>query len=265
MRWTERHSSQGNAAMGHRIAFLRGWSRDPRAVGLPFASSYWTSKRLAQTALDAAIPGGGPVLELGAGTGPVTKALIDAGCPPDQIIVVEQDGDLCRMLERRLAGVRVLQGNALAMGDIRQRARVQSVSVVLSGLPMRIIAPDAAARCYTGAFELMPPGGSIIQYTYGFRSPVDADEMPELDATFVGRELRNVPPMGIWSYRQSGGFANGHAKSGEWIGSGESPDGQPVSQQSHVRAPMMQKESRRLDIRLWLGLGPKIEGNGCRR
>jgi len=251
--------------MGHRITFLRGWSRDPRAVGLPFASSYWTSKRLAQTALDAAVPGGGPVLELGAGTGPVTKALIDAGWPPDQIIVVEQDGDLCRTLERRLAGVRVLHGNALAMGDIRQRARIQSVSVVLSGLPMRIIAPAAAARCYTSAFELMPPGGSIIQYTYGFRSPVDADEMPELDATFVGRELRNVPPMGIWSYRLSNGFANGHRSSGEWIGTGESADGQPMRQQSHVRAPVVQKESRRFDIRLWLGIGTKIESNGCRR
>ena len=230
MRWTERHSSHGKAKMGHRITFLRGWTRDPRAVGLPFTSSSWTARRLAQTALQAAIPGGGPVLELGAGTGPVTKALIDAGCPPDRIIVVEQDRELCRTLERRLAGVRVLQGNALAMGDIRQRACVQSVSVVLSGLPMRIIAADAAARCYTSAFALMPPGGTIIQYTYGFRSPVDAEEMPDLDATFVGRELRNVPPMGIWCYRLSRRQVNGHATSGEWIGTGEGADRQPVRQ-----------------------------------
>lgn len=216
--------------MGHRITFLRGWTRDPRAVGLPFASSPWTAKRLAQTALEAAIPGGGPVLELGAGTGPVTKALIAAGCPPEQIIVVEQDGELCRTLEQRLAGVRVLQGNALAIGDIRQKAHVQSVSVVLSGLPMRIIAPEAAARCYTDAFALMPPGGSIIQYTYGFRSPVDAGEMPELDARFVGRELRNVPPMAIWSYRLSHSRVNGHATSGEWIRSRERADREPVGQ-----------------------------------
>ena len=101
---------------------------------------------------------------------------------------------------------------------------------LLSGLPMRIIAHDAAARCYTGAFDLMPPGGSIIQYTYGFRAPVDPDEMPELDATFVGRELRSVPPMGIWSYRLSRGLANGHARSGEWIGTRESTDVQPVRQ-----------------------------------
>lgn len=216
--------------MGHRLTFLRGWTRAPKAVGLPFASSPWTARRLAQAVLEAAIPGGGPVLELGAGTGPVTKALIDAGCPPEQIIVVEQDSELCQTLEQRLAGVRVLQANALALGDIRQRARVQSVSVVLSGLPMRIIAPEAAASCYTAAFGLMPPGGSIIQYTYGFRPPVDAEEMPELDARFVGRELRNVPPMGIWSYRLSHARVHGHATSGEWARSREHADRQPVRQ-----------------------------------
>jgi phosphatidylethanolamine/phosphatidyl-N-methylethanolamine N-methyltransferase len=67
------------------------------------------------------------------------------------------------------------------------------------------VAPRAAARCYSGAFGHMPSGGAIIQYTYGFRSPVDLDRsVLKLDATFVGREWRNILPMGIWSYRQSG-------------------------------------------------------------
>ena len=82
------------------------------------------------------------------------------------------------------------------------RAQVWSVCVVLSGLPMRAVALEAAARCYLAAFQWMPPGGTIIQYTYGFRSPVDPDNaVPNLDATFIGREWRNLPPMGIWSYR----------------------------------------------------------------
>jgi phosphatidylethanolamine/phosphatidyl-N-methylethanolamine N-methyltransferase len=52
----------------------------------------------------------------------------------------------------------------------------------------------------------MPPGGAIIQYTYGFRPPVDPDEaVPKLDATFIGREWRNIPPMGIWRYRLPNG------------------------------------------------------------
>jgi phosphatidylethanolamine/phosphatidyl-N-methylethanolamine N-methyltransferase len=192
------------------LLFLRGWSRDPVAVGGPFASSFWTARRLAQATLDAAIPGGGPVLELGAGTGPITEALIATGCPVDQIVAVERDAELCGSLERRFSGLHVLQGDALQLGEILARARISSVRVVLSGLPMRVVPTQAAARCYSQAFHLMPSGGAIIQYTYGFRPPVDpADAVPKLDATFVGREWRNLPPMGIWSYRLAGAGPTG--------------------------------------------------------
>lgn len=186
----------------HCIPFLLGWSRAPMAVGLPFPSSPWTARRLARAALDAAIPGGGPLLELGAGTGPVTEALLEAGCPLDQVVVMERDAELCRTLERRFRGLNVLHGNALEIGEVLARARIPSVCVALSGLPMRAVAPKAAARCYSDVFRAMPPGGAIIQYTYGFRSPVAPDNAAfKLDATFVGREWRNVPPMGIWRYR----------------------------------------------------------------
>jgi phosphatidylethanolamine/phosphatidyl-N-methylethanolamine N-methyltransferase len=200
-------------ALADPLLFLRGWSRDPVAVGGPFASSGWTARRLAQATLGAAIAGGGPVLELGAGTGPVTEALIEAGCPVDQIVVVERDAELCGLLQRRFSGLHVLHGDALELAELLARARISSARVVLSGLPMRVVPPHASARCYSQAFQLMPPGGAIIQYTYGFRPPVDPDEaLPKLDATFVGREWRNIPPMGIWSYRLAGGgrFA-GHA------------------------------------------------------
>lgn len=173
------------------------------AVGWPFPSSPWTARRLAQAALDAAMPGCGPVLELGAGTGPVTEALIELGCPTEQIVVVERDAELCRWLEWRFPGVLVLHGNALRLGETLARARISSVRVAVSGLPMRAVPREAASRCYSEAFGLMPSGGTVIQYTYGFRPPVDPHEAAlNLEATFVGREWRNVPPMGIWSYRQ---------------------------------------------------------------
>jgi len=203
-----RRTSRGlgrRPALANPLPFLRGWSRDPVAVGWPFASSYWTARRLAQAALDAAVPGSGPVLELGAGTGPVTEALLETGCPVDQLVVVERDAELCGSLERRFCGLQVLHGNALDLGEILASARISSVRVVLSGLPMRAVPTEVAARCYSEAFQHMPPGGAIIQYTYGFRPSVDPYKaVPKLDATFVGREWRNLPPMGIWSYRLEG-------------------------------------------------------------
>ena len=187
-----------------RLLFLRGWSRNPLAVGGPFASSPWTARRLAQAVVEMALPDSGPILELGAGTGPVTEAIVGAGCPIGQLVVVERDAELCRSLEKRFRGLQVLHGNALELGKLMKRSGIPSVGVVLSGLPMRAVPPKAAQRCYADAFRHMPAGGTIIQYTYGFRAPVDpGSQRRKLAATFVGREWRNLPPIGIWSYRQA--------------------------------------------------------------
>jgi len=204
----QRQTSAPRLLRDHPLAsslpFVRGWLRNPVGVGLPFPSSPWTARRLAQAALDAAIPDSGPVLELGAGTGAVTEALIESGCPLDRIVAVERDAELCRSLEQRFPGLHVLQGDALELGSLAG-ARPSSVGVVLSGLPMRAIAADAAVRCYSDAFQLMPRGGAIIQYTYGLRPPVDPQATAlKLDAAFVGREWRNFPPMGIWRYSRAG-------------------------------------------------------------
>jgi phosphatidylethanolamine/phosphatidyl-N-methylethanolamine N-methyltransferase len=189
--------------LANSLPFLLSWSRDPIAVGLPFASSYWSARRIARAALDAAVAGAGPVLELGAGTGPVTQALVDAGCPADQIVAVERDEELCRCLEKRFAGLHVLHGDALRLGKVIANIRAFSARVVLSGLPMRAVPPELAWRCYADALRFLPSGGAIIQYTYGFRPPVDPTATA-LEATFVGREWRNLPPIGIWSYREPG-------------------------------------------------------------
>lgn len=182
------------------LPFVRGWLRDPVGVGLPFPSSSWTARRLAQATLDA-VAGSGPVLELGAGTGSVTQALVEAGCAVHRIVAVERDAELCRSLEGRFPGLRVLEGDALQLGPILAAARVDAVSVVLSGLPMRAIPSAVAVRCYGDAFHALPPGGAIIQYTYGLRPPVDPQaSVPPFAAAFVGREWRNFPPMGIWRY-----------------------------------------------------------------
>jgi phosphatidylethanolamine/phosphatidyl-N-methylethanolamine N-methyltransferase len=179
--------------------------RNPAAVGLPFPSGWRLARRLAETARQAAVPGSNRVLELGAGTGAVTKALTETGWPLDRIVVVERDGELCRTLERRIPGLQVLQADALKIGGIAESVGLSCVGVVLCGLPMRAIAPQAALRCYMETFRLLPPGGAIVQYTYGFRPPVDPQTTaPPLEATFIGREWLNCPPVGIWRYRLAG-------------------------------------------------------------
>lgn len=186
------------------LAFARGWLRAPLAVGGPFASSVWTAERIAESTLEAMHGRDGPVIELGAGTGPVTEALLRRGCPVDRLVVVERDAEMCALLEERFPGLRVLHGDALRLRETLGRGRVRSAGVTLSGLPMRVVPADVSRRFFRDAFGLMPRGGAVIQYTYGLRSPLEPAVAASLglDAIFVGREWRNLPPIGVWRYQR---------------------------------------------------------------
>ena len=46
----------------------------------------------------------GAVLELGAGTGSLTRGLVRAGCPPNRIIAIEREPSLAAMLRRDSQG-----------------------------------------------------------------------------------------------------------------------------------------------------------------
>lgn len=186
------------------LAFVRGWLRAPLAVGGPFASTTWTAARIAEATLEAARGESGPVLELGAGTGPITEALLRAGCPMDRLVVVERDAEMSALLEERFPGLRVLKGDALRLRETLAQGRVTNTCVTVSGLPMRVVPAEAAEHFYHEAFGLMPDDGAVIQYTYGLRAPLEPAVSASLGltATFVGREWRNLPPMGVWRYQR---------------------------------------------------------------
>src|SRR5271168_3748931 len=50
----------------------------------------------------------GPVLELGAGTGSLTRGLLRAGCQPERIIALEREPRLVTVLRRKFPAITVL-------------------------------------------------------------------------------------------------------------------------------------------------------------
>ena len=70
------------------LAFALAWVRNPRRVGAIAPAS----RALAQ-AVAAEVSRVGPelLLEIGAGTGAITRALADLGPPPDRFFIIERD------------------------------------------------------------------------------------------------------------------------------------------------------------------------------
>src|ERR1700760_2360757 len=96
------------------LIFLKSLARDPRSVGAVAPSSPRLS-RLVASSVDSF---DSTVLEVGAGTGSITEALLERGLRPERLFIIERDPLLVAYLRHRFPGVRVRCGDALHASSI---------------------------------------------------------------------------------------------------------------------------------------------------
>jgi len=148
------------------------------------------------------------VIELGGGTGVFTRALLDNGVAPENLMVVELNAELHQLLQSQFPGVKVVCGNALDLERIVEREGFASdggVDAILSGLGLLSMSKGFQRRILSAAFSALKPAGRFIQFTYGPASPVSRDLLTELGLSVQrgGVAWRNVPPAAVYVYTRS--------------------------------------------------------------
>ncbi|MES2473580.1 MAG: phospholipid methyltransferase [Pseudomonadota bacterium] len=172
--------------------FLKGLLREPGAVSAPTPSS---------PALAAAIAAkvdplqSGLVVELGAGTGVVTQALLDRGIAPERLIAVEYCAYFAGLLAQRFPGVTVVQGDAFAFE--RYLPAGSQIAAVVSGVPLLNFPLPRRRALITRALALQGPSGRFVQLSYGWRPPISSAFGIAPEKTIV---WRNFPPAHIWTF-----------------------------------------------------------------
>jgi phosphatidylethanolamine/phosphatidyl-N-methylethanolamine N-methyltransferase len=179
--------------------------RAPMRVGAIWPSGRHLGRALAAE-VDLTVPGA--VVELGAGTGNVTEALLEGGVPPDRLIAVELDPALARILRRRFPQIRVVEGDAGELARILGAEGVAQVAAVVSCLPLVSLPGPLVRRIVAEVFAVLAPAGRMVQFTYGTISPVPLRHFRHLalEGRRTRRIWRNVPPAAVWRYtRRAGG------------------------------------------------------------
>jgi len=187
--------------------FLKRWLRRPLAIGAVVPSGRLLAQAMAQ-ATKAALEGRtGHVVELGAGTGEVTKALLAAGIAPERLVLIERDPELAIFLRRRFPGPRIIEGDAVRLPRLLADHRVASVAGVVSSLPLLALPTGIVSGIVGSAFEALTRGGALVQFTYGPTPPIPraVRERLQLDATPSRRIWRNVPPAVVWTFKRRPG------------------------------------------------------------
>ncbi len=156
----------------------------------------------------------GPVLELGAGTGSLTRGLVRAGCPPERILALECEPRLVAVLRREFPGLTVIEEDATRIGQYLA-GRVERLAAVISSLPIKWFPLEAQRAIVKPCLDLLGPGGRFLQLTNAFSSPLPIDRL-EIAGREIDRVWLNLLPAQIWSYSEcSESLARGGPSGGQ--------------------------------------------------
>jgi phospholipid N-methyltransferase len=139
------------------------------------------------------------VVELGAGTGPITAELLrHAGdC---RAVIVERDPDFCGRLRERFAGVDIAEADAIDLDRLLSERGLDQVDHFLCGLPLPSFSPETRDLILDVVHRRLRPGGTFRQLTH----------MPWVYYNLYRRYFaevhfqlvfRNLPPAGFYVCR----------------------------------------------------------------
>lgn len=143
----------------------------------------------------------GWVIELGAGTGVVTQALLEQGVPADRLLVVEREPAFVQHLRSRFPSVHVVQGDA---GHLETLLPPNAkVAAIVSSLPLRSLHPVVAARIRHQWQRVLPHSGTVIQFTYDLRHGRRRAVQDGLSLQASRIVWRNFPPARVLTLRHA--------------------------------------------------------------
>jgi phosphatidylethanolamine/phosphatidyl-N-methylethanolamine N-methyltransferase len=203
------HNEKRPLWLGDGAHFLKAMLATPRLTGAVAPSGRALARAMA-AALDEVRHG--LVVELGPGTGPVTRALLERGLERCRLALVEFDPRFCRMLEQRFAPAKIIQGDAYDLPSTLAGLAGEPIAAVVSSLPLLNQPPRRREKLIGDAFDLMGPDGVFVQFTYGFLSPIPREACVGRYSAHRGPPVwRNLPPARVWTYRLDTAARRGRA------------------------------------------------------
>jgi len=179
--------------------FWKSWFKDPKLIGAVAPSGRALAKLMA-TGLKA----GARVIELGAGTGTVTEALLETGVRQEDLYLLERNEAFFEILSRRFPRSPLVAADAL---DLRERFADQlgTFDFVVSGLPLLLFEPAQKAQLFEQIFAVLKPTGAYQQFTYGWRVPIDREnrERLKLKRKLLGWAALNIPPAFVYRFTRA--------------------------------------------------------------
>ncbi|HEY8559423.1 MAG TPA: methyltransferase domain-containing protein [Pyrinomonadaceae bacterium] len=184
--------------MNENFQFLQAFLKNPLKVGAIAPSS----PELAAKMIDGIHPDeDNVVLELGVGTGAITKFLQDKIPNDKSYLGVELDRNLVRTLNRNFPSLEIVCGNATDAYSIHKKSGLGNVRYIICCLPFVSLPNEVGEKILEEIDRFMQKGCTFrtFQYAHGYYMP-SAIKLREFMRDRYGKSRRsklivkNVPP-----------------------------------------------------------------------
>lgn len=183
------------------LRFFKGWMHRPRAVGSIIPTSSVTARHMASLVDPQS---GLPVLEVGPGTGVITRAILQRGVRPQNLYAVEYSPEFVQHLRRNFDGVNVVEGDAFDLDVALGEQADLTFDCVISGVPLLNFPVERRVAYLEDLLSRIPHGRPVVQLTYGPKSPVPPG-LGNYTVRHFHFVIRNIPPTQLWVYRRGRG------------------------------------------------------------
>ena len=184
--------------MNENIEFLQAFLKNPAKVG----SIAPSSPELAQRMIAGIRPSSEDVvMELGVGTGAITRFLQEMVPDDRSYLGIELDRDLVRSLKRNYPELEIVRGNAQDASAIHARSGLGKVGYIICCLPFVSLPNEVGEKILQEVDKFMQLGCTFrtFQYAHGYYFP-SAIKLREFMRERYGKSKRsrlivkNVPP-----------------------------------------------------------------------
>lgn len=174
------------------FAFLKALVKNPGKTGAILPSSKWLARTMAAY---ISAPDNTLIVELGAGTGVITEAILAKGIAPERLISVEHNPQLAAALRTRFPKIHVIEGDASQLTQLLE-AYKKPVGAIISGLPLRSLPTKVRVAILAEIPRVLGEAGRYIQFTYDITNykNIYPTQYHLLQSSIV---WRNIPPAKV--------------------------------------------------------------------
>lgn len=181
------------------VEFFRGFLKNPKEVGSIIPSSPFLTRRVLEA---GAVRRARVIVELGPGTGVLTRAILRHMPAEGVLVAIEINPDFVEVLQRECADPRLslYEGSATDVEKALAQAGATQADLVVSGIPFSTMDRGDGRRTLEAAKRALAPEGRFVAYQV--RSHVRRFAEPIFGPAEKHTEIWNIPPMRIYVWKQ---------------------------------------------------------------